>query len=86
VEEDLHQKAADLPFACPTESELNELWDRSYLIEAKYVPFLVEANPEREAELRDRFRRKLDRNTYCQVDTESILQNPEWKSFLEKFS
>jgi hypothetical protein len=86
VEEDLHQKATDLPFTCPKESELIEFWDRSNLIETKYVPFLSEANPERETKLRERFRRKLERKTFCRVDTESILQNPEWKSFLEKFS
>jgi hypothetical protein len=86
LRDELHREISDLPYTCPDEQTMTDLFDLSWELERKYVPSLIGANAsERETRLLEAFRRKVGKRTYCSVDTESLLRQEEWQTFFQTF-
>jgi len=70
-------KVSDLPLLCPSKNLVDELYNRSMVEEMKLFPqrapnWTVPAI----------FNETLSKKKLCSVDTEKLLEDPEWQQFL----
>ena len=83
----LHEITLDeLPMVCPDQTILDRLWNRTLEMEAHVFPALAQQDPEREMKLREAFEKKVSKRTYCHVDLESVLSDPDWRNLLKTFA
>lgn len=68
---------------CPTDKQLEEYLQESLRVERNV--FGVEAAALRENETRSAFQRRAQEKFFCGVDSEAVLDRPEFKSFFEAY-
>ena len=81
-----HLQNRTMPMVCPNEDVLERLWEQSLEKEVRVYPELAAQDPARTNKLREGFQKKAEQNTYCRVDLERVLADPDWRNVLAPFA
>ena len=74
----LNKTAVDFPLVCPSNKSMEEL----FLLSVAAERTIFGANKTDVAGHRRRFHTAVQRNKFCHMDTEAVLQDPAWVAYL----
>lgn len=84
-EEEMGRSVLDFPYICPTQEYIDEFWNMSRDLDVKCMPEKSANDPGRLDKLHEKFLASVEAKKYCLVDSDAVLDDPEWKEFFTKF-